>query len=156
MTSSHLNFLLPTQERWIYVDYFIDQLIYLTCTMKEKRELLNSITEDILIHSLDFLNFINAPSHVLLKLKAILPDSKQFIFYLRQSIQKQKCFITPLPILGKCSLSIPPQGVHKGNIGLKWVNNIPVGIQLLKFKNRNTRARCKICSKLSIRTRERR
>ena len=76
------------QERWTYVDYFIDQLIYLACTVKEKRELLNSIIEDIFIHSLDFLNFISAPSHVLLKLKAVLPDSEQFIFYLRQSTQK--------------------------------------------------------------------
>ena len=33
---------------------------------------------------------------------------------------------------------------------------IPVGIHLLKFNNRNTRTRCEICSKLTIKTLERR
>ena len=33
---------------------------------------------------------------------------------------------------------------------------IPAGMYLLKFKNRNTRARCEICSKLTIKTPERR
>ena len=32
----------------------------------------------------------------------------------------------------------------------------PVGIYLLKVNNRNTRARCEICSKLTIKTPERR
>ena len=40
------------------------------------------------------------------------------------------------------------------------LNNIkstnPVGIYLLKVNNRNTRTRCKICSKLTIKTPERR
>ena len=41
---------------------------------------------------------------------------------------------------------------------LKFTNNVtgtidyPVGIYLLKFNNRNTRARCEICSKLKIKT----
>ena len=33
---------------------------------------------------------------------------------------------------------------------------LPTGINLLKVNNRNTRARCKICSKLTIQTPERR
>ena len=32
----------------------------------------------------------------------------------------------------------------------------PVGIYLFKFNNRNTRTRCEVCSKLTIRTLERR
>ena len=35
-------------------------------------------------------------------------------------------------------------------------SKIPAGIYLLKFNNRNTRARCEICSKLTIKTPERR
>ena len=36
------------------------------------------------------------------------------------------------------------------------VINSPAGIYLLKVKNRNTRTRCEICSKLTIKTPERR
>ena len=35
-------------------------------------------------------------------------------------------------------------------------NNYPVGIYMLKVKNRNTRTRCEICSKLTIKTPEQR
>ena len=53
---------------------------------------------------------------------------------------------------------------QKRNIGLKWVNlsktsdqaASPVNIYLFKVNNRNTRKRCKICSKLTINTPERR
>ena len=39
----------------------------------------------------------------------------------------------------------------------KYFNNIrPAGIYLLKVNNRNNRARCEICSKLTIETPERR
>ena len=34
--------------------------------------------------------------------------------------------------------------------------SLPSWIYLLKFNNRNTRARCEICSKLTIKSRERR
>ena len=36
------------------------------------------------------------------------------------------------------------------------VDAYPVGIYLLKVNNRNTRTRCEICSKLTIKTPERR
>ena len=36
----------------------------------------------------------------------------------------------------------------------RWPN--PVGIHLLKVNNKNARARCEICSKLTIKTPERR
>ena len=39
-----------------------------------------------------------------------------------------------------------------------WPNdelNIPVGIHMVKVNNRNTRTRCEICSKLTIKTPER-
>ena len=35
-------------------------------------------------------------------------------------------------------------------------NSFPVGIYLLKFNNRNTKKRCEICLKLTIKTPERR
>ena len=35
----------------------------------------------------------------------------------------------------------------------KKMNEYPVGIYLLKINNRNTRSRCEICSKLTIKTR---
>ena len=35
-------------------------------------------------------------------------------------------------------------------------NTVPAGIYLLKVNNRNTRTRCEICSKLTIKTPERR
>ena len=38
----------------------------------------------------------------------------------------------------------------KGCFGNKWVNNYPAGIYLLKVNNRNTRTRCEIFSKLTI------
>ena len=46
----------------------------------------------------------------------------------------------------------------------KWYKNVyeylqqtnPAGIYLLKVNNRNTRTRCEICSKLTIKTPERR
>ena len=56
----------------------------------------------------------------------------------------------------------------KCNTGLKFVHPLsvfllklirlyyPAGIYLLKINNRNTRTRCEICSKLSIKTPERR
>ena len=37
----------------------------------------------------------------------------------------------------------------------RW-NHVPAGIYLLKVNNRNTRTRCEICSKLTIKTPERR
>ena len=40
-----------------------------------------------------------------------------------------------------------------------WPNdelNIPVGIHMVKVNNRNTRTRCEICSKLTIKTPEQR
>ena len=40
--------------------------------------------------------------------------------------------------------------------GDELTNNIPAGIFLLKVNNRNSRARCEICSKLTIKTPERR
>ena len=36
------------------------------------------------------------------------------------------------------------------------LNSIPVGIYMLKVNNRNTRTRFEICSKLTLKTRERR
>ena len=39
---------------------------------------------------------------------------------------------------------------------LNFITVHPVGIYLLKVNNRNSRARCEICSKLAIRTPERR
>ena len=36
------------------------------------------------------------------------------------------------------------------------INRTPAGIYLLKVNNRNTRTRCEICSKLTIKTPERR
>ena len=39
---------------------------------------------------------------------------------------------------------------------LWWVITTPAGISLLKVNNRNTRARCEICSKLTIKIPERR
>ena len=36
------------------------------------------------------------------------------------------------------------------------IQDCPAGIYLLKVKNRNTRTRCEICSKLTIKTLERR
>ena len=44
--------------------------------------------------------------------------------------------------------------IHSGDAVLRQVNT--VGIYLLKVNNRNTRTRCEICSKLTIRTPERR
>ena len=46
-----------------------------------------------------------------------------------------------------------------GNIEMKWnigLPYFPAGIYLLKVYNRNTRTRCEICSKLPIKTSERR
>ena len=46
-----------------------------------------------------------------------------------------------------------------GNASVLFANlraSYPAGIYLLKFNNRNTRTRCKICSKLTIKTPERR
>ena len=37
-----------------------------------------------------------------------------------------------------------------------FMSTFPVGIYLLKINNRNTRTRCEICSKLTIKTPERR
>ena len=39
---------------------------------------------------------------------------------------------------------------------LEKVKVYPAGIYLLKVNNRNTRTRCEICSKLTIKTSERR
>ena len=50
------------------------------------------------------------------------------------------------------------RGVLNGNIGQKWVENfsskgrLPTGNYMFKVNNRNTRARCEICSKLTIKT----
>ena len=41
-------------------------------------------------------------------------------------------------------------------IGRESVGNIPAGIYVSKVNNRNTRARCEICSKLTIKIPERR
>ena len=41
-------------------------------------------------------------------------------------------------------------------IQIRNSNGVPVGIYLLKVNNRNTRIRCEICSKLTIKTPERR
>ena len=40
--------------------------------------------------------------------------------------------------------------------GCKIQNDDPAGIYLFKVNNRNTRTRCEICSKLTIKTPERR
>ena len=45
-------------------------------------------------------------------------------------------------------------GVHV--LGMVIVGYIPVGVHLLKVNNRNTRTRCEICSKLTIKTPQRR
>ena len=50
------------------------------------------------------------------------------------------------------------RGVLNGNIGQKWIENfsskgrLPTGNSMFKVNNRNTRARCEICSKLTIKT----
>ena len=46
--------------------------------------------------------------------------------------------------------------VNGKNIANENFNNYPAGIYLLKVKNRNTRTRCEICSKLTIKLPERR
>ena len=47
--------------------------------------------------------------------------------------------------------------VEPSDISWKHLNTaIPAGIYLLKVNNRNTRTRCEICSKLTIKTPERR
>ena len=43
-----------------------------------------------------------------------------------------------------------------GSLKTTLRNHFPAGIYLLKLKNRNTRTRCEICSKLTIKTPERR
>ena len=50
------------------------------------------------------------------------------------------------------------QGVSNGKISQKWVNEgtYPTGIYLLKVNNKSTKTRCEICSKLTIKTPERR
>ena len=59
------------------------------------------------------------------------------------------------------------QGIQKKTNGMKWIkkhnisckiedNQISAGIYLLKFNNRYTRTRREICSKLTIKTQERR
>ena len=57
------------------------------------------------------------------------------------------------------------QGIEAKRICLKvplneihyfWNSSFPAGIYLLKVNSRNTRARCEICSKLTIKTPERR
>ena len=45
---------------------------------------------------------------------------------------------------------------HIQKIRVTKNNNIPVGIYIFKVNNRNTRARCEICSKLAVKTPERR
>ena len=48
-------------------------------------------------------------------------------------------------------------GMEKSHCdGDELTNNIPAGIFLLKVNNRNSRTRCEICSKLTIKTPERR
>ena len=42
------------------------------------------------------------------------------------------------------------------NVLIPSFNEYPAGIYLLKVNNRNTRTRCEICSKLTIKTPERR
>ena len=42
------------------------------------------------------------------------------------------------------------------NTALNYVSKIPVGNCMFKFNNRNTRTRCEICSKSTIKTQERR
>ena len=44
---------------------------------------------------------------------------------------------------------------HKFNFD-HFLSSFPVGIYLLKVNNKNTRTRCEICSKLTIKTPERR
>ena len=39
---------------------------------------------------------------------------------------------------------------------LLWIAELPAGFYLLKVNNRNTRARCEVCSTLTIKTPERR
>ena len=50
---------------------------------------------------------------------------------------------------------------HKSKLNQKLIQTrsngaVPAGIYLLKVNNRNTRTRCEICSKLAIKTPERR
>ena len=49
---------------------------------------------------------------------------------------------------------INPNEVHNGFECLCKNGFSPVGIYLLKVNNRNTRTRCEICSKLTIKTPE--
>ena len=44
---------------------------------------------------------------------------------------------------------------YNANTEPEQMNTIPAGIYLLKVNNRSTRARCEICSKLTIKTPER-
>ena len=49
-----------------------------------------------------------------------------------------------------------PNNLNEDNTTVKVSLNNPAGIYLLKVNNRNTRTRCEICSKLTIKTPERR
>ena len=54
------------------------------------------------------------------------------------------------------------QSPNQINLGTKWLNIIykktqfPAGNYMFKVNNRNTRTKCEICSKLTIKTPERR
>ena len=76
-------------------------------------------------------------------------------------------FIYPLKSSGNREVFYCLQGVKEGYKGKKWVNRmilydiatsiqtIPAGNYMFKVNNRNTRTRCEICSKLTIKTSKR-
>ena len=66
--------------------------------------------------------------------------------------------IVCFPVYDVINFEINPSFIMKpfSYIIKKVRTKIPVGIYLLKVKNRNTRTRCEICSKLTIKTPERR
>ena len=63
-------------------------------------------------------------------------QNKPYVSLKQSSFCKSQLFVTPFTIYE--------------------INTSPANIYLFKFNNRNTRKRCKICSKLTIKTLERR
>ena len=72
--------------------------------------------------------------------------------------EKQTVFTRPRTVPGDRSYSDAARiEVNKSNnTNIKIFSDSPAGIYLLKVNNRNTRTRCEICSKLTIKTPERR
>ena len=58
-------------------------------------------------------------------------------------------------ILDKCNICIPAGKINMCTI-TKTVEQVSANIYLFKVNNRNSRKRCNICSKLTIKTPERR